>query len=236
VHEVLKTADEHFTLEAEEDSDGDVDESAAEKRVKALMVTVIGMLSEWTDGRRVVTMDPTEMAEREVSNAGSQMKLAEEVLEKALSAGYHVQERKFLLGLLAKLYIPTPAATAAHSEETALFQIARRVKELLDEAISDGIASDAAGRNTLVKIKNSVLKIVKGPTQTDRKSNMRGGAGMGLGSEDEVEEDPVEDIEVANEHSVLGLDGEDEVLAEPEGEATRMLETMQMEEDDNELL
>jgi condensin complex subunit 3 len=236
VHEVLKTADEHFTLEVEEDSDGDVDESVAEKRVKVLMATVIGMLSEWTDGRRVVTMDPTEMAEREVSNAGSQMKLAEEVLEKALSTGCHVQERKCLLGLLAKLYIPAPAITAAHSEETALFQIARRVKGLLDEAISNGIASDAAGRNTLVKIKNSVLKIVKGPTQADRKSNVRGGAGNGFGNEDEVEENLVEDVEVANEHSVFGLDEEDEVFAEPEGEATRMLETMQIEEDDNELL
>jgi hypothetical protein len=136
---------------------------------------------------------------------------------------------------LAKLYIPALAATDAHSEEMELFRIAHRVKGLLDEAISDGIASDAAGRNTLVKIKNSVLKIVKGSNQADRKSSMRGGAGMRLGSEDEVE-DPVEDVEVANGHSVLGEDGEDEVFAEPEGEATRLLETMQIEEDDNELL
>ena len=42
-------------------------------------------------------------------------------------------------------------------------QRAARVKGLLDEAISEGIATDAAGRNTLVKVKNSVLKIVKRP-------------------------------------------------------------------------
>jgi condensin complex subunit 3 len=236
VHEVLKTADEHFTVEAEEDSDGDVDETAAEKRVKALMNTVIGMLSEWTDGRRVVATDPMEIAERGVPTTDTQLKLAEAVLEKALSAGCQGQERKSLLGLLAKLYIPAPVATAAHSEEMALHELAGRMKELLDEAISEGIANDAAGRNTLVKIKNAVLKIVKGTSQVDRRSTVRGGAGMGLGSEGTLDEESDENVEDAKDQNAVGSDGEDEVFEEPEGEATRMLETMQIEEDDDELL
>ena len=235
LHEVLKSADEHFTVEAEEDSDGDVDESAAEKRVKALMNTVIGMLSEWTDGRRVVALDPMDVPERELSTADTQLQLAEAVLESALSAGCHGQERKSLLGLLGKLYMPPPAATAASSEESGQFELAVRIKGLLDEAIMDGIASDAAGKNTLVKIKNAVLKIVKGSSQVDRRSNVRGGAGIGLGSE-ELEEERDEIVEVANEQSEVGIDGEDEVFGESEGEATRMLETMQIEEDDVELL
>ena len=37
-------------------------------------------------------------------------------------------------------------------------QRAARVKGLLDEAISEGIATDAAGRNTLVKVKEFCLE------------------------------------------------------------------------------
>ena len=107
IHEVFKLADEHYTIEAEEDSDGDVDESAAEKKVKALMTTVIGMLSEWTDGRRVVALDSMQISERDAVSSDTQVKLAEKVLESILSPGCHGQERKSLLGLLGKLFIPT---------------------------------------------------------------------------------------------------------------------------------
>ena len=236
VQEVLKSADEHYTLEAEEDSDGDVDESAAEKRVKVLMNTVIGMLSEWTDGRRVVAMDPMETADREAASTDTQLKLAEAVLEQALSAGCHGQERKSLLLLLGKLYVPSPAASAAHSEETARFELAGRIKALLDEAISDEIASDAAGRNTLVKIKNAILKIIKGSDQADSGRIVQGRVGMDASSEGELDEELEEQAEAGNEQSALESDGEGEVYREPEGEATRMLGTMQIEEDDDELL
>lgn len=237
VHGVLKIADDHFTVEVEEDSDGDVDESAAEKRVKTLMSTVIGMLSEWTDGRRVVAVNSVDIVEREASCADTQLKLAEIILEKALSAGCHGQERKSLLGLLAKLYIPPPAVTAAQSQETELLELVGRIKELLDDAISDGIATDAAGRNTLVKIKNAVLKIVQGTSRTDRRSIVRGGgAGIELGSEGELDDELDENNEAAKDQDVLGSDGEDEVYGEPEGEATRTLEKTEIDEDDNELL
>jgi condensin complex subunit 3 len=235
VHEVLKIADEHFTVEAEEDSDGDVDESATEKRVKALMGTVIGMLSEWTDARRVVAVDSMVIVERELSSADTQLKLTETVLEKALSAGCHGQERKSLLGLLAKLYIPPPAATASPSKESELLELAGRVKELLDEAISDGIATDAAGRNTLVKIKNAVLKIVKGTCRTDRRSTVRRGATVELGSEGELDGESDENNEAAKEQNVLGSDEEDEAYREPEGEATQVLEKTEIDEDENDL-
>lgn len=230
IHEVLKLADEHYTIEAEEDSDGEVDESAAEKKVKALMTTVIGMLSEWTDGRRVVALDAVTSntsSERDTATTDAQLRLAETVLDRILSAGCHGQERKSLLGLLGKLHIPAPTPDAATE-----LDVATRLKPLLDEAISDGVASDAASRNALVKMKNAVLKIVKGVGHgqtTGRKSTVRGG-----GSEEEVQDD----LDEASEEpqSVLPSDGEDEEdLRDPEVtvETTRNFEAMEIEDDDD---
>src|SRR5436190_21680390 len=54
VRSVLGAADEFYSLEGVEDSDGEIDETAGEKEVKALMTGVIGMLTEWTDDRRIV--------------------------------------------------------------------------------------------------------------------------------------------------------------------------------------
>ena len=225
ISEVAKGADEHFTIEAEEDSDGDVDESAAEKKVKTLLSIVVGMLSEWTDGRRVVALDILALEGEGNVISWTQLKLAEDVLEKLLSADCHGQEKKSLLGLLGKLYIPAPTAAGDASGQV---ETATSVKALLDEAISDGVATDAAGRNNLVKVKNAVLKILQGPMTSGRKSTVRGG-----GSEDDAEE------REAMEESVLGVDGDDEDdLRPPEAEATQLLETMdlQEEEDDDELL
>jgi condensin complex subunit 3 len=187
IHEILKIADEHHTLEAEEDSDGEVDESAAEKKVKLLMGTVVGMLAEWTDGRKVVVLeqlgrssgvilaDPGTIADS--ANSQTQLPLAEALLERILGPACHGQERKCLLALLGKLYIPTSPATAntASAESHSILHedaesglaldqalaLATNVKNLLDEAIADGVATDAAGKNGLVKIKNAVLKYLK---------------------------------------------------------------------------
>ena len=104
---------------------------------------------------------------------------------------------------------------------------------MLDEAISDGVATDAAGRNTLVKVKNAVLKIVKGggDGKNRRRSTVRGG-----GSGEELQDEPDEVADDEGEQTRLGSDGDDKDLCEPEGEATKMLETMGIEEDDDELL
>jgi condensin complex subunit 3 len=168
VHEVLKAADEWFTVEAEEDSDGEVDESAAEKKVRALMGTVVGMLGEWTDGRKVVTLERQAFGLREgdvaMSNSDVQMRLAHAVLDRILGpTSCPTPERKYLLTLLGKLYIPTPTAAGAHSSSssTESLELAARVKELLDEAIAEGVATDAAGKNNLVKVKNAVLKYLQ---------------------------------------------------------------------------
>ena len=196
VGEVVKAADEYFTLEVEaEDSDGDIDETVADKRVKTLMNTVVGMLAEWTDGRKVVSLEAGRLiggssgggvvaaSDFSSRNGEVQMYLAAFILERVLTSSCHSQERKYLIALLGKLYVPSTAApspapnsfasgtpsltdlklgsdsgsTAATPDEQKL-QRATELKDLLDEAISEGVASDATGRNTLVKIKNSVLK------------------------------------------------------------------------------
>ena len=198
VHTVMNAADEYYTLEAEEDSDGDVDETVAEKQVKTLMGTVVGMLSEWTDGRQLVNLSAnTTETKAPTEGENAHLGVAIDALERALSNGCHSAERKYLLNLLAKLYIPLPPSTASSSntssvtppptsygggamltsEETqqqALFalhaeqlELATTLKSLLDEAISDDLAKDAAGRNTLVKVKNSVLKLVKPPESSN---------------------------------------------------------------------
>ena len=187
IHTVMNAADEYYSLEAEEDSDGDVDESKAEKQVKALMGIVVGMLAEWTDGRKVVSLGGAEMDGSGEKSTGKgemvQMAVAAEALERILASNCQGQERKYLLTLLSKLYIPTPASTSTspptsshgmlttseqkEEEQRQLrirqLELATNLKPLLDEAIAEGVASDATGRNALVKVKNSILKLIKLP-------------------------------------------------------------------------
>ncbi|KKY23192.1 putative nuclear condensin complex subunit 3 [Phaeomoniella chlamydospora] len=191
VHQVMVAADEYYTLEAEEDSDGDVDETQAEKQVKALMGTVVGILSEWTDGRKVVSIgaDRVEAASEKSSTNSKgenlQLGVAIDILERALSNSCHSQEKKYLLNFLGKLSVHSPVSSAStttppssshgmlsleeqeHNSQMEMrdkqLQLASALKDLLDEAISEDLAKDAAGRNTLVKVKNSVLKLIKPP-------------------------------------------------------------------------
>ena len=237
IHEVYKVADEHFTLEAEEDSDGEVDETAAEKKVKILMNTVVGMLSEWSDGRKVVVLDPLRVKENDQATSDVQLQLAADILERTLTAGCPGPEKKFLVTVLGKLYIPPPSASRSPTE----FEAVGKLKDLLDEAIAEGIANDAAGRNTLVKVKNAVLKLVKEVTFADRKSTVEGGA-----SEEDLQEEEDEETQAvagAEEQSVIG-DGDREEADEVEGrgeaktveaemEATMMMESRDIEEEDD---
>lgn len=192
IRAVLNAAEEHFSLEVEEDSDGDIDESLSEREIKALMTGVIGMLVEWTDERRVIGMGGENLLVGGATSSNAQgwvhLALIKDILERVLgiSTGPNKcskDERKLLMSLLSKLYIATPAPLTLTSRgssrvpdsedafrssgrsvrdeiEPAQLQLTEEVKELLDQAIEDGIAPDAAGRNALVKIKNTVLKII----------------------------------------------------------------------------
>lgn len=221
VHEVLKVADEYYSLEAEEDSDGDVDESAADKQVKTLMSLVVSMLGDWTDGRKVVHLDlvPVDPAgtfsngDTAVQNV--QLNLAAEILLRVLATGCHSREKKVLLSLMGKLYIHVaPPSTQPPPDQ---LEVAGRVKELLQEAMDDGVAGDAAGKNTLVKVKNAVLKLCMagdGSTGKGRKSmataesRERENEGREVSEEDEPE---LEDSRGTEEGVEVEAEAEDDL-------------------------
>ncbi|KAI1963865.1 chromosome condensation complex Condensin, subunit G [Ophidiomyces ophidiicola] len=197
---VLAAADDFYALEAEEDSDGEIDEVVGEKEVKALMAGVIGMLIEWTDDRRIIDLNsdtPLPSTSEEVGpplapSESLHLALARDILQRILGVGGFSsaprEERKLLLSMIGKLYLPVPpsppsrhgsrAPEGADERENHRSSIRSgkldlepviiddsgelplEVKELVDQAIASGVASDATGRNALVKVKNAVLKLL----------------------------------------------------------------------------
>jgi condensin complex subunit 3 len=263
VHEVLKVADEFYTLEAEEDSDGEVDESVAEKKERTLMATVVGMLAEWTDSRKVVVLDSIPSLNTTSSKDNNDptgnnihISLTSHILTRILvSPSCSAKETKYLLALLAKLYIPPPptSASAPHPPPQAL-ELAASVKALLDEAIVEGVAVDAAGKNALVKVKNAVLKFLKGGNKLGEGSvdlHVRiDGSGRGSGIRGGSSEEDG-DAEVEVEHEEEGGEGEGEgevevaavmVREEEDGDGdgdvttTQMMETLELAESEDDLL
>ncbi|KAF5856613.1 hypothetical protein ETB97_007086 [Aspergillus alliaceus] len=186
---ILNAAEEYFSLEAEEDSDGEIDESVGQRELKALMSGVLGMLAEWTDERRVVGLGGEKILAGGTASSNVcgwvHLALVKDILERVLgiSEGPNrcsKEEKKLLFSLLSKLYIAPPAAPSRagsrNPEGEDPFQssvrsnqgeispenaaLAQEVKELLDETIEEGLAAEAASRNALVKVKNSVLKLL----------------------------------------------------------------------------
>ncbi|KAL4805052.1 nuclear condensing complex subunit [Aspergillus unguis] len=202
IRTILNSAEEHYSLEAEEDSDGEIDESVGEKELKALMTGVLGMLSEWTDERRVVGLGGERVLAGGPASSTAcgfiHLELIKDILERVLgiSEGSNrcsKEERKLLFSLMSKLYIAPPTAPSRSASQNPehddpfrssvrSFQgnelspenlaLAQEVKELLDQTIEEGMAADAAGRNALVKVKNVVLKLLAAPT---RPASVRGG-------------------------------------------------------------
>ncbi|KAJ5673263.1 hypothetical protein N7507_002390 [Penicillium longicatenatum] len=206
IRAVINAAEEHYSLEAEEDSDGEVDESVGEREVKALMTGVVGMLAEWTDERRVVGLGGERVLIGGTASSTAcgwvHLALVKDILERVLgiSAGPHRcsrEERKLIFSLLSKLYVSAPTlpsragSRAPEGEDqfrtsvrsaTALeiepdnIQLAQEVKELLDQTMEEGLAAEASSRNALVKTKNSVLKILA-VAQDARAASVRPRAG-----------------------------------------------------------
>ena len=200
VRAVLNAAEEYFSLEADEDSDGDIDETAGQRETKALMSGLVGMLAEWTDERRVVGLGGDSILRDGVDGSNNacgfiHLALMKDILERVLGISTgpsrcSKEEMKLHFSLLGKLHIAPPLApthasrpssraselgdtfrssvrSASHEQQATAVsidgeqsQLIQEVKNLLDEAIQDGIAPDASGRNALVKMKNSVLKLM----------------------------------------------------------------------------
>lgn len=125
---VLNAAEEHYSLEAEEDSDGEIDESLGEREVKALMTGVVGMLAEWTDERRVVGLGGERVLAGGAPNSTAcgwvHLALVRDILERILGVSASSNrcskdERKLLLSLLSKLYIAAPTAPPSRSDRAS---------------------------------------------------------------------------------------------------------------------
>lgn len=200
VRAALNAAEEYFSLEAEEDSDGDIDESIGEREIKALMSQVTGMLVEWTDERRVVGLGGENVLSGGTASSSAHgyvhLALVNDILERILgiSSGPNKcskEEKKLLISMLSKVYISAPslptsatstapgsrAGSRAPTETEDAFRssnrssgareeidpehvaLAENIKELLDDALEEA-ATDAASRNALVKVKNTILKIL----------------------------------------------------------------------------
>jgi condensin complex subunit 3 len=208
VRSVLNAAEEYFSLEAEEDSDGDIDESVGEREIKALVTQVIGMLVEWTDERRVVGLGGENILAGGTASSSAHgyvhLALVNDILERILgiSPGANKcskEEKKLLMSMLSKVYISAPiiptstapgsrAGSRAPTEvtedafrssnrssgvreeiEPEIVALAETVKELLNDALEEA-ASDAASRNAIVKVKNTILKILAYASQQNTSS------------------------------------------------------------------
>lgn len=206
IRAVINAAEEHYSLEAEEDSDGEVDESVGEREIKTLMTGVVGMLAEWTDERRVVGLGGERVliggTASSTACGWTHLALVKDILERVLgiSAGPNRcsrEERKLIFSLLSKLYVSAPTLPSRAGSRvpegedqfrtsvrsaTALeiepdnIQLAQEIKELLDQTIDEGLAAEASSRNALVKTKNSVLKILA-VAQDARAASVRPRAG-----------------------------------------------------------
>ncbi|KAJ5664951.1 uncharacterized protein N7477_007399 [Penicillium maclennaniae] len=124
VRAVVNAAEEHYSLEAEEDSDGEVDESIGEREIKALVTGVIGMLAEWTDERRVVGLGGERILAGGTASSSAcgwvHLALVKDILERVLgvSAGTsrcNKEERKLLFSMLSKLFIAAPTVPSRAS-------------------------------------------------------------------------------------------------------------------------
>ncbi|KAL4967229.1 condensin subunit YCG1 [Aspergillus stella-maris] len=127
IRTILNSAEEYYSLEAEEDSDGEIDETVGDKELKALMTGVLGMLSEWTDERRVIGLGGESVLAGMPASSNAcgfiHLELVKDILERVLgvSAGTNrcsKEERKLLFSLMSKLYIAPPTAPSRSASQS----------------------------------------------------------------------------------------------------------------------
>lgn len=145
VRAVINAAEEHYSLEAEEDSDGEIDESIGEREIKALMTGVIGMLAEWTDERRVVGLGGERVLAGGAASSTAcgwvHLALVKDILERVLGVIQTTnrcsrEERKLLFTLLSKLYFAAPALPS---------RAGSRAPESVEDQFRSSIRSATAG-------------------------------------------------------------------------------------------
>ncbi|TKA24605.1 hypothetical protein B0A50_06365 [Salinomyces thailandicus] len=156
----------------------EADAAAEEAGVDEGMVklSVVGqMLVDWTDPRKVVGFADAAGAAVGKGAAETHFVLAEQILERLVTSQVGKEERKVLLSMLGKLYLPEGGCGG---------ELLATLLELVTEALESGVAVDAAGRNALGKLKTVLLRMMH-----DVMTVERGGGGAEetvVGDETEV--------------------------------------------------
>jgi condensin complex subunit 3 len=203
-----------------EDMDEDADDMVS-------WTIITGHLSEWTDGRKVVgtteqgldgkTSTALEAEEPHIT-------LASEILERALTNTCSKDERKPLLSLLSKLHV---ASSGPAPDEEAL----RSLHGLVTEAVEGKLGMDVTQRNYLTKLELGLTKRlgdVEHVTQMeDGDENENDNTVMPDATELPVRQKPNVGEEEEEE--------EDTMLANMQGEGTRMPLEEEEEEDSSDV-
>lgn len=120
------------------------------------LTTISNMLVDWTDPRKIFGFEDGAIT---VDGAGEvHFLLAETVLERLVTSQVSKDERKVLLAMLGKLYLP-PGGCGNGRLKT--------VAELTAEAIDSKVATDATGRNVLTKLQTQLSKLVVDDATTE---------------------------------------------------------------------
>lgn len=180
---------------------------------------VTAHLSEWTDGRKVV--GATELGLDGKTSTAQEAEephicLASEILERALTNTCSKDERKPLLALLSKLHI---ASSGPAPDEEAL----RTLHQLVTEAVEGKLGMDATQRNYLTKLEVGLTKRLG---DVEHVTQIVDGDENDNTVTPEANELPEPQAEGADEEE----EEEDTMLANMQGEGTRM----PLEEDEEE--
>ncbi|PSN74764.1 ARM repeat-containing protein [Corynespora cassiicola Philippines] len=184
-------------------------------------------LAEWTDGRKVVGATELGLDGKTSANQDAEqphIQLSIDILERALGHGCSKDERKPLLSLLSKLHIsPTAPEIKTEPSDDEDADPLRTLHALVTEAVEGKLGMDVTQRNYLSKLEislNKRLGEVEHVTQVQDEENTA-----------------MPDTTEATEVKAQGTEEEDEdtMLADMQGEGTRMpLEEEEEEEEDEE--
>ncbi|KAF1998160.1 hypothetical protein P154DRAFT_564912 [Amniculicola lignicola CBS 123094] len=139
-----------------EDMDEEMDEGVS-------WTIVAGHLAEWTDGRRVVGATEMGLDGKMATQAIAEVphiKLAIDILERALKDTCSKDERKPLLTLLTKLSIPSTNPKAINRQDSIQepAELVEELHQVVTEAVEAKLGHDAVSRNYMAKLEASLTK------------------------------------------------------------------------------
>lgn len=202
--------------EAYQDEMGDADEEELEM---VTMTTISNMIIDWTDPRKIVGFSDGNTSTHE-SGRHAHFAFAELILDRLVTSQLSKDEKKILLAMLGKLYLP---ASSADIEQV------KSILDLLAEAVDTGVARDNVGKTALSKLQTQMSKIVQASVGDDAEVQPTVAATEASVDEQETVQDEDEDQDAA----VTQLQNEllQSTIGVPDAEGTRMM----LDDDESEL-